>query len=114
MPFTSSCSPRREAQILAFGAHRPSRRIRSFRQGVLRFFALVIRRFGGTKRRKSRGYLSIDSTFSPGSGERLLMSDQKKEDKFAVFAEADGQSKPLIMTHLTFARLMDDVVLPYQ
>lgn len=42
------------------------------------------------------------------------MSDQKKEDVFAVFAEADGQSKPLIMTHLTFARLMDEAVLPYQ
>jgi hypothetical protein len=42
------------------------------------------------------------------------VSDQKKEDQFAVFAEADGQSKPLIMTDLTFARLMDEVVLPYQ
>ena len=42
------------------------------------------------------------------------MSNQKKDDQFAVFAEADGQSKPLIMTHLTFARLMDEVVLPYQ
>jgi hypothetical protein len=42
------------------------------------------------------------------------MSDQKKEDQFAVFAEADGQAKPLIMTHLTFARLMDEIVLPYQ
>jgi hypothetical protein len=42
------------------------------------------------------------------------MNDQKKEDVFAVFAEADGQSKPLIMTHLPFARLVDEVVLPYQ
>ena len=42
------------------------------------------------------------------------MDAQKKEDLFAVFAEADGQSKPLIMTHLTFARLVDEVVLPYQ
>ena len=42
------------------------------------------------------------------------MDAQKKEDLFAVFAEADGQSKPLIMTHLTFARLMDEVVVPYQ
>ena len=40
--------------------------------------------------------------------------NQKEEDLFAVFAEAEGQSKPLILTHLTFARLMDDVVLPYQ
>ena len=28
------------------------------------------------------------------------MSDQQKEDQFAIFAEADDQSKPLIMTHL--------------
>src|SRR5260370_3303063 len=38
----------------------------------------------------------------------------KKEEIFAVYAEADGQTKPLIMTHLTFAKLMDDVVVPYQ
>jgi len=43
-----------------------------------------------------------------------MSDDEKKEDQFAVFAEADDQSKPLIMTHLTFARLMDEVVLPYQ
>lgn len=42
------------------------------------------------------------------------MEAQKKEELFAVFAEADGQSKPLIVTHLTFARLVDEVVLPYQ
>ncbi len=42
------------------------------------------------------------------------MNDKKKEDVFAVFAEADGQPKALIMTHLTFARLMDEVVLPYK
>jgi len=40
--------------------------------------------------------------------------NQKKEDVFAVFAEAENQSKPLILTHLSFAKLMDDVVLPYQ
>ncbi len=39
---------------------------------------------------------------------------KQKEDLFAVFAEADGQTKPLILTHLNFARLMDDVVVPYQ
>ena len=37
-----------------------------------------------------------------------------KDEQFAVLAEGDGQSKPLILTHLTFARLMDDVVVPYQ
>jgi hypothetical protein len=34
------------------------------------------------------------------------------EGQFAVFAEADGQPKPLILTGLTFARLLDDVVVP--
>lgn len=42
------------------------------------------------------------------------MDALKKEDLFAVFAEADSHSRPLIMTHRTFARLMDEVVLPYQ
>jgi hypothetical protein len=42
------------------------------------------------------------------------MSERKSEEDFAVFAEAADQSKPLILTHLTFARLMDDVVLPFQ
>ena len=36
------------------------------------------------------------------------------EGRFAVFAEADGQPKPLILTNLTFARLLDDIVVPYQ
>jgi hypothetical protein len=36
------------------------------------------------------------------------------EGRFAVFAEAEGQSKPLILINLTFARLLDDVVVPYQ
>lgn len=33
---------------------------------------------------------------------------------FAVYAETRGNSKALILTGLTFARLMDDVVVPYQ
>lgn len=39
---------------------------------------------------------------------------KQEQDMFAVFAEVDGYNKPLIMTHLPFARLMDDVVVPYQ
>ena len=39
---------------------------------------------------------------------------EEKENKFAVFADADGLPQPLILTHLTFARLMDDVVVPYE
>ena len=40
------------------------------------------------------------------------MSEQK-EDLFAVLAEVGGHSEPLIVTHLTFARLMDDIIVPY-
>jgi len=35
-------------------------------------------------------------------------------DTFAVFAESDGYDKPLIMMGLTFARLMDDIIVPYE
>ena len=40
------------------------------------------------------------------------MSIEEKE-LFAVFAEVEGQDKPLILTGLTFARLVDDVVFPF-
>jgi len=33
---------------------------------------------------------------------------------FAVFAEAEGHNRPLLQLNLTFPRLMDDVVVPYQ
>ena len=36
------------------------------------------------------------------------------EEQFAVIAEAEGRERPLVLTHLSFARLMDDVVVPYQ
>lgn len=39
---------------------------------------------------------------------------QKPDDRFAVLAEGNEQAKPFIMTHLTFAKLMDEIVLPYQ
>jgi hypothetical protein len=39
------------------------------------------------------------------------MLDSKAE-LFAVFAEVDGFERPLIMTGLTFARLIDEVVFP--
>lgn len=39
---------------------------------------------------------------------------QKPEEKFAVFAEVEGQDKPLILTDLSFGRLVDDVVVPYE
>ena len=44
------------------------------------------------------------------------MSDDLSESElaFAVFAEVDGHEKPLIMTELTFARLLDDIVVPFE
>lgn len=41
------------------------------------------------------------------------MSEQT-EDRFYIWAEAEGHSRPLVLTDLTFARLFDDVVVPYQ
>ena len=40
--------------------------------------------------------------------------NEKKTELFAIFAEAEGQEKPLIMTNLTFGRLMDEIVVPYE
>jgi len=40
--------------------------------------------------------------------------NEKKTELFAIFAEAEGQEKPLIMTDLTFGRLMDEIVVPYE
>ena len=44
------------------------------------------------------------------------MSEIEKpaEETFTVWAEADGHTRPLIMTGLNFNRLFDDVVVPYQ
>jgi hypothetical protein len=39
---------------------------------------------------------------------------EEKKELFTVFAEAEGQDKPLILINLTFARLIDDVVIPYE
>ncbi len=42
--------------------------------------------------------------------------EKKEEEKalFAVFCEAEGYEKPLVLTGLTFARLIDDVVVYYE
>ena len=37
-----------------------------------------------------------------------------QEPLYAVFAEAQGHDKPLLLIELTFARLIDDVIVPYQ
>jgi len=39
---------------------------------------------------------------------------EEKKDLFAVFAEAEGFETPLILINLTFARLIDDIVFPYE
>jgi hypothetical protein len=36
------------------------------------------------------------------------------EDKFIVWAEAEGHDRPLLITGLSLARLFDDIVVPYQ
>jgi len=40
--------------------------------------------------------------------------DETEKALFAVYAEIDGFERPLIQTGLTFARLIDDVVYPYE
>ena len=37
-----------------------------------------------------------------------------KPEVFAIFAEAEGFDRPLIMQSLSFGRLMDEIVLPYR
>ncbi len=36
------------------------------------------------------------------------------DSTYAVFAELEGYEKPLIMTEMTFGRLLDEIVIPYQ
>ena len=42
------------------------------------------------------------------------MSDIEIEQLYAVFAEAQGHQKPLLQIELTFPRLIDDIIVPYQ
>ena len=39
---------------------------------------------------------------------------QDATEKFAVFAEVEGYPQPLLMLDLSFAKLLDEIVLPYQ
>jgi hypothetical protein len=39
---------------------------------------------------------------------------ETKEQFFSIFCEAKAYDKPLIMTGLTFSRLIDDIVLPFE
>lgn len=38
----------------------------------------------------------------------------EENQSFAVYAEAEGHERPLLQLDLTFARLIDDIVVPYQ
>ena len=38
---------------------------------------------------------------------------QKKEPLFGVVAEVEGRTKQLVLLNLTFGRLIDEIVLPY-
>jgi hypothetical protein len=40
--------------------------------------------------------------------------DHATDERFIVWAEAEGHSKPLIVTDLPAARRFDDIVVPYQ
>ena len=40
-------------------------------------------------------------------------AEDKKPDHFAVYAVRKAESTPLIQTGMTFRRLMDDIVVPY-
>jgi hypothetical protein len=41
-------------------------------------------------------------------------TEVEKEQLYAVFAEAQGHQKPLLQIELTFPRLIDDIIVPYQ
>jgi len=37
-----------------------------------------------------------------------------KNELYAVYVETEDHSKPLLQVNITFARLIDDIVFPYQ
>lgn len=41
-------------------------------------------------------------------------TEVEKEQLYAVFVEAQGHPKPLLQIELTFPRLIDDIIVPYQ
>jgi len=48
------------------------------------------------------------------SREGLNEQGRRKKEFFAVFADVEEYDKPLIITFLTFARLIDDVLIPFE
>ena len=43
-----------------------------------------------------------------------MAEESEVESLYAVYAEAEGHENPLLQLNLTFARLIDDIVVPYQ
>ena len=46
--------------------------------------------------------------------DKEIVETPEIEPFYAVYAEAQGHSKPLMLLELTFARLIDDIIVPYQ
>jgi len=44
--------------------------------------------------------------------EKIITKEGK--DFYSIFAEVSDYDRPLVQTHLTFARLIDDIVLPFE
>jgi len=43
-----------------------------------------------------------------------MNEEAKKEEVFAVYAIRKNEQNPLIQTHLSFRRLMDDIIVPFE
>ena len=46
--------------------------------------------------------------------EETEVAVEEAEPLYAVYAEAEGHQNPLLQLELTFARLIDDIIVPYQ
>lgn len=49
-----------------------------------------------------------------GGEASIAVPTAQPEEAFAVYAEAEGHERPLLQIGVTFGRLMDDIVVPYQ
>lgn len=44
----------------------------------------------------------------------VAAAPEKKEDLFGIVAEVEGRHKQLVLLNLTFGRLIDEIVVPYE
>ena len=44
----------------------------------------------------------------------VAAAPEKKEDLFGIVAEVDGRQKQLVLLNLSFGRLIDEIVVPYE